>query len=152
MPRTLCHHDAFRRNLFAGQDQTVAIDWQIVGTGAVSEDIVPLVGITLQFMNLATAKLGELEKRVVDGYLTGLRDAGWHGDERIVRFGYTASAALFIGVATVGCWPSVAHESRYKIAENAIGHPIDTVIANFGALQDHFLDLGDEALEMLGVL
>lgn len=151
LPRTLCHHDAFRRNLFALQERTVAVDWQILGTGAIGEEMVPLVGITLQFMNMAPAKLQALEETVLDGYVAGLRDAGWQGDERLARFGYAASAALFIGVATVGCWPSVARESRYKLAEKAIGHPIADIIANFGALQDHFLDLGDKALAMVGL-
>ena len=157
LPRTFCHHDAFRRNLFAGSRKTgtsgtIAIDWQIAGTGAVAEDIVPLVGITLQFMNLEPAKLKDLEDAVLAGYIAGLQDAGWRGDERIVRFGYAAAAALFIGVATIGCWPSVAHESWYLATERAIGYPIDAIIANFGEMQDHFLDLGDQALELQELL
>ncbi len=46
LPRVLCHHDAFRRNLLTrrgstGAEQTVAIDWQMVGTGAVGEELAP---------------------------------------------------------------------------------------------------------------
>ena len=55
LPRSLCHHDAFRRNLLArggpgGQAQTVAIDWAIMGTGAVGEEIAALVGISLRYL------------------------------------------------------------------------------------------------------
>ena len=44
LPETLCHFDAFRRNLFArrtpdGLGRTVVIDWAFVGIGAVGQDI-----------------------------------------------------------------------------------------------------------------
>src|SRR5919201_6300912 len=42
LPHTLCHLDAFRRNLFArvtddGRQQTVAIDWASIGFAALGE-------------------------------------------------------------------------------------------------------------------
>jgi hypothetical protein len=54
LPQTLCHNAVFRRNLFArqaadGQPETVAIDWAFVGTGAVGQDLDPLVTGTLEF-------------------------------------------------------------------------------------------------------
>jgi hypothetical protein len=147
LPRSLCHHDAFRRNLFGGP-RTTAIDWQIVGTGAVSEELMPLVAISLQFMNVPVSAAPELEANVLAGYLEGLRDAGWHGDERLVRFGYAAATGLFAGVATVGMWQSLSDASGYQSAEGIFGHPIDAIIDTWSELQDHFLDLGEEALTL----
>jgi hypothetical protein len=47
LPQTLCHLDAFRRNLFSrrtadGGDQVVAVDWSYLGIAAVGEEIAPL--------------------------------------------------------------------------------------------------------------
>ena len=99
LPITFCHLDAFRRNLFAiqsadGNNKTVAIDWAFSGLGTVGEEIAPLVAATLGFCEVEIAQAQELDNIVFDGYLTGLRDAGWHGDARIVRFGYTVASAL----------------------------------------------------------
>jgi len=54
LPQTLCHFDAFRRNLFArrgadGGYRTVAIDWAFVRTGALGEEIVAPVSASLFF-------------------------------------------------------------------------------------------------------
>jgi hypothetical protein len=39
--------------------------------------------------------LDELETRLTSAYLRGLRDAGWNGDERLVRVGICASAVKY---------------------------------------------------------
>jgi AcrR family transcriptional regulator len=98
LPHTICHLDAFRRNLFArvgadGRDQTVAIDWAFVGTGAIGEEIEPLVLRSLAFGEVEPGEAHELDEAVFAGYLDGLRDAGWRGDPRQARLGYTAAAA-----------------------------------------------------------
>ncbi len=99
---TLCHFDITPNNLFSrrnadGNDQTVLIDWSFVGYGVLGEDIINLVldSVFLLFVN--GSSLIPLEKLVLEGYLTGLRSAGWNGDERVVRFTYTALAALHFG-------------------------------------------------------
>ncbi|MGH8245782.1 MAG: phosphotransferase, partial [Gammaproteobacteria bacterium] len=99
LPQTFCHRDAFRRNLFSrrgpdGHEQTVAIDWVFTGTGAVGEEIVSLVIATLGFREVEFGRAQELEAIVFDGYLRGLRDAGWRGDAGLVRLGYTVAAPL----------------------------------------------------------
>ena len=102
LPRCLCHHDAFPRNLYAGPDKTTAIDWQIMGTGVVGEELMPLIGVSLHFLHVPPKQARELEATVIDGYTLGLRDAGWRGDERLVRLGYGLATSLFCGVASVG--------------------------------------------------
>lgn len=155
LPRTFCHHDAFRRNLFAqksagGLAQTVAIDWQIVGTGALGEELTPLIALSLLFMNVEMQHAKELDEIVFRGYLEGLRDVGCQVDERIVRYGYTASAALTIGVAGVGMWlPNMLEDEWRASVEKGVGHPIESILDTQAALQQYLLDLGEEAQELV---
>jgi hypothetical protein len=85
-----------------------------------------------------------LDAIAFEGYLAGLRDAGWRGDARLVRFGYAATAALY-GVGTAGVWLNAILEDDGKVAEKVIGYPIDCVLDQFALLQNYLLDLGDEA-------
>jgi hypothetical protein len=155
LPRSLCHHDAFRRNLLMRRQaddaaQTVAVDWAIIGTGAVGEDIASLVTVSLQFLDIDAASAGELDAHVFAGYLDGLSDAGWDGDPQVVRFGYTTAAALFMGVGAVGVWlPALLDDQFHGQIERAIGHPLNQIVEQFAVLQSFVLDLGDEARELL---
>ena len=149
LPRSLCHHDAFQRNLFITPERTVAIDWQIMGTGAVGEEIMPLVCVGVQFMHVPPERMAELEGYVVAGYLEGLRDAGWRGEESLVRFGYGCAAALWGGVSTIGLWPEISDAENYKGIEDLLGTPIDAIVDCWAVMQDHYLKLGDEAVAAL---
>ena len=145
LPHCLCHHDAFPRNLFVGESNTTAIDWQIMGTGAVGEEIMPLVAVSVQLMHVPPAKVRELEEAVFGNYVEGLRDAGWRGNERDVRLGYAAAAGLFGGVATVGLWPDISDARDYRDSESMIGAPIDAIVDCWAEMQEHFLKLAAEA-------
>jgi hypothetical protein len=155
LPRTFCHHDAFRRNLFAqksaaGLEHTVAIDWQIVGTGAVGEEITPLIAVSLQFMNVEMQHAKALEDIVFAGYLDGLRDTGCQVDERMVRFCYTASASLMLGVAGAVLWlPGFLDDKLRARTEEVIGHPIEAILDTFAGLQQYLLNLGEEAQQLV---
>ena len=157
LPQTLCHHDAFRRNLFVrhsadGRDQTVAVDWAFVGTGTIGEEIVTLVQTSLFFLEVDLAKAPELDEIVFEGYLEGLRDAGWRGDPRMVRFGYTAASALR-GVSGMGAAiPFLLDESRYGRMERELGRPIEEMMNFFAETVRLMLNLADEARELLGSL
>jgi hypothetical protein len=99
LPQTLCHFDAFRGNLFAqhgsdGREQTVAIDWAFVGSGPIGAEIVALVWVSLVSMNIEARQAQELDSLVFEGYLDGLRDAGWCGAPGQVRLAFTAATAL----------------------------------------------------------
>jgi hypothetical protein len=155
LPRTFCHHDAFRRNLFTQKDaaaleHTVAIDWQVAGIGAVGEEIAPLISVSLQFMHVEMKHAKDLEEVVFAGYVEGLRDAGCQVDARLVRFGYAASASLFLGVGGVGLWlPVFSDEKWHGIAEKIIGHPVEAILETFAGLQQYLLDLGEEAQQLV---
>jgi hypothetical protein len=155
LPRSLCHHDAFRRNLISrrrpeGHEQTVAIDWEIVGTGAIGEEIATLVGVSLQFLEFPMSQAHELDAIVFESYISGLRDAGWTGDECLVRFGFAATAALFIGVGAAGIFlKAFLSDDGEAICEKIFGCTLKYLADQYAVLQDYLLDLGDEARELM---
>jgi len=143
LPQTFCHLDAFRRNLFAGRsaegnEQTVAIDWAFTGKGAVGEEIAPLVTASLVFLEVDMIHAQELDNIVFNSYLDGLRDAGWHRDEQLVRLGYAAASALRFGFPI--------------LAEQVLGHSIGEASDCWVELRTFLLDMADEARELLNIL
>ena len=151
LPETLCHHDAHRRNLISrrdeGRQRTVAVDWAMSGTGHLGEDLAVLTGVSLQFMDVPMTDRVEFEAAVMDGYVTGLRVAGWTGSEARLRLGYKAALSLFLGVAAAGLWYSgLDLAGNEDFVEHVIGHPPAEVAAQWAELQPYLLDLGEEAL------
>jgi hypothetical protein len=94
----------------------------------------------------------ELDACVFEGYLTGLRDVGWAGDERHVRFGFAATTALFLGVGAVGPFLTVMlSDEGERIVENVFGCSREYLVDQFALLQNYLLDLGEEARELMFV-
>ncbi len=156
LPRCLCHHDAFRRNLIGvrtpeGHDRTVAIDWAGVGIGAIGEDLAGLVAISLQFLDVSIAQAADLEQVAFEGYVAGLRDVGATIDARRVRFGYAAASSLLLGVGGAAAWLAWLVEDPVHVAnaERAIRHPLDEILEQWRGLQPFLLDLGSEARVLL---
>jgi hypothetical protein len=84
LPRTLCHADFHRWNLFQNTTgAVVAIDWGGLGLAPLGSD--------LAYLALSeTAPPAELR----EPYLAGLRDAGWAGEAGQVLLGHCATAGL----------------------------------------------------------
>ena len=78
LPQTLCHHDAVRSNLFARRGDvgpvTVAIDWELVGPGAVGVDLASLLFGSVRRGDLSVDVLAELVEPAVDSYVDGMGD------------------------------------------------------------------------------
>jgi hypothetical protein len=102
LPRTLCHGDSHRGNLFAsesgtGTDQperTVAIDWGTMGIGPVGADLAELALSRAIGGELRAPGGADFGERLFEHYAAGLRDAGRSGDVAAARTGYAATAAL----------------------------------------------------------
>jgi hypothetical protein len=158
LPQAFCHLDAQRRNLFprtsahAGHE-TVAIDWEFAGIGAVGEEIAPLVVVSAALMEDGMAKLPELDAIVFDGYLEGLRDAGWYGDGGLVRFGYAADTALRCGLAFTDQNVSLlVDESQHARWEQVFGRPVEHAVELWMEGFRFLLGLAEEARGLLDEL
>jgi hypothetical protein len=153
LPRTICHLDAFSRNLFSRRsaegDQTIAIDWAFVGYGAVGEELEPLVCRSLGFSDVEIAQAQELDAVVFSGYLAGLRDAGWQGDPQQVRLGFTAAVTLRYMVTMGHFLPLIIDGSIRFRAPQLFGIPYEEFVDFVVALQRFTFHLADEAMELL---
>jgi hypothetical protein len=109
--RTLCHLDVWPLNLIAQDDspvperapgapavrpaggRTVLLDWAFVGEGAVGEDIANLIPDCVADGLIPGELLPEISAVVIEGYLTGARDAGAALDEDELRRSVAAAGA-----------------------------------------------------------
>ena len=98
-PRTFAHLDFWPENLFMVGDDLVVIDWSHAGIGAGGEDPGNLIPDSVFDMRHPASSLPEMDRTVTAAYLAGLQDAGWEGDERIVRLAMTASACKYDWIA-----------------------------------------------------
>jgi hypothetical protein len=154
LPQTLCHQDIFPRNVFVREtvhgNQTVAIDWAFVGQGAIGEELGALVGASLAFFEADPARAEELETHCLQGYLDGLRDAGWHGDAADVRFGYLAAIVLRFGVGALAPVLTVAlDESLHHVWEQIMGKPLREITRNARRTTDFYEQRIAEARRLL---
>ena len=151
LPQTICHGDADRRNFLSrrtadGDTATVAIDWAFAGVGVVGQDISRMVSNAVGFGQIEPAKLGALEAPVFASYLSGLQAAGWHGEQRLVRLGYTASTAVAECLVVMGTvLVMLADERNHTFMERIIGAPIAAIIPRIAPLLNYQLALADEA-------
>ncbi|GAA3466028.1 hypothetical protein GCM10018965_005800 [Nonomuraea roseola] len=95
LPRALCHLDVWPNNLLARGPETVLLDWAFTGDGALGEDIGNHVPDSVFDLFVPAAELPALDRAVFGAYVRGLREAGWSGDERLVRLAVCASAVKY---------------------------------------------------------
>ena len=154
-PRVFAHGDAIRRNLLLrrgpdGHDTTVLIDWEFAGCYAAGEEVGQTLSTAAAFYDLAPDELPALDVVLFDGYVAGLREAGWRGDPRQVRFAYLAHAALrnaFNAVGTV-----VPEPERLPAIRANFGHEWADLAARRAALRPILLGYADEARALLPAL
>lgn len=94
LPQTLCHTDAFRRNILHREDDVVLLDWALASVGALGEELVCLVAVSLYYQGFSADYAELLDRTVFAGYVEGLRQAGWKDDPNLARIGYTCAMAL----------------------------------------------------------
>jgi hypothetical protein len=135
-----------------GRLETVAIDWQKPGPGKVGQEIAMTTAGNLFFVEVAAARAKELDDVIFTGYCTGLREAGWHGDLQLVRFGYAVTAALTFGVAFTFKAARSLYQNGPARLEAVFGLPINDILGQWEVIQPFLLDLGDEALELMSAI
>jgi hypothetical protein len=158
LPQTLCHLDLFRRNLFArkttdsNEYQTVAVDWAYTGWGAIGEEIVPLVLASFALFEVDQTQIQALEDIVCEGYLEGLRDAGWRGDPRQVRLGYTAASLRYRLGELERAMAMILDEGQHVFVEQAFGCPLEEIEDHFAQVGSLIDSLTDEARALMDIL
>jgi hypothetical protein len=91
--RTLCHLDVWPANLVDDAGASVLLDWSFAGEGAVGEDAANLILDSCTDGLMDVALLPEIAAAVTDGYVRGLRDAGWPAPADAVRAAIAACGA-----------------------------------------------------------
>ena len=93
LPQTICHHDIWPNNVFAGPEHTTVIDWAFAGFGQIGADVGNLITDCCGDLLHPTELLPEFDASTTTGYVDGLRDVGWRGDHRLARLGMCVMAA-----------------------------------------------------------
>lgn len=157
LPRTICHHDAGHRNLFAtrnetGAEQTLLIDWELVGYGAIGEELGNLFGPALINFEVDPLHAEEFASALLDGYIEGLRSTGWRGDPQMVRLGFALSA-VFRWVFAAAGWPVAINTDTTGRAQQQTleqwGRPMEQVYQQWAGLTYFLLDLADQVDQIL---
>jgi hypothetical protein len=154
LPQTFCHHDAFRRNLLGRTgpqgDELVALDWADAGHAAVGQELVPLVLGSLLFFEAVGIAPHDLDVACFANYVAGLREAGWTGDEHLVRLGFTADAALHTTVGALRqALPLVTDPALHPFVEDLVGRPLEEAMAAWAELWPFQFALAEEARGLL---
>jgi hypothetical protein len=113
----------------------------MLGFGVLGEDIANLVLDSAWMLDIAGERLPQFERAVLDGYLAGLCDAGWTGDERDVRAAYAAIGALRFGLLAGPVLAQARDEERHATLEARYGRPVPEVIAWRAAVVRRGLEL-----------
>jgi hypothetical protein len=157
LPQAFSHFDFQRRNLFIrqtqdGSDEVVAIDWALCGNGPVGGDLSMLMGMSAGLFELELTTLPELDKAVFEAYVTGLRDVGWDGSPELVRLGYTAWFALWIGLTSPAVLAMLTSDDMLHRIPQTFGRPVDQFVSDAAALCEYALDRADEARILMDLL
>ncbi|MEJ2089509.1 MAG: phosphotransferase [Gammaproteobacteria bacterium] len=147
LPVTLCHNDAHAGNLFSvagseGASSTVAIDWELFGTGPLGADITYLIVASLRRGLVPIVEADALEASVLSGYLEGLSEGGFDVDEAVFRKGYHAQIALRLGLIPQTL-ELIASTRRHTAVERVWRTPVDVLVERWCGVAAFVLERAD---------
>jgi hypothetical protein len=152
LPRVFGHSDAGRHNLLTrrradGADETVAIDWEFPGLSAAGEEIGILLTSPFFRLTLDIAHFADLESLLFEGYIAGLRDAGWRGNVDLIRFAFTAYALRTVFIAPT--LPALTDDTERVQEERRWGQSMEAIMEQRAPLTYRLLDHADEAMRLM---
>ncbi|MCK5921603.1 MAG: phosphotransferase, partial [Methylococcales bacterium] len=151
LPQTLCHLDAFHGNLFHTTENTILIDWALAGRGAIGEELTAMVSLQLFYPGFPMAQANALDKVIFEGYVDGLRDAGWQGDSRLARLGYTCAMVLRGLAGVEQDIKRLLDENNFSELQRAYGdEKIEEVADRYAAVRRfRLIQMAEEARQLL---
>jgi len=136
LPQTICHYDAFRRNLLAKGEDTYAIDWSFVGSGPVGADAAAMLWVSFVFNNLSAEQVDGLYEPLLQAYLAGLREHTTAIDATLIRRGYAASFIIRVLISAGYDTLLILDESKHSHFESIINLPLESYMqAHVAAVQ-----------------
>jgi len=103
----------------------------------------------LGFREIEPAQARALDHVVFEGHLDGLRDAGWRGDPREIRLGFTAGAIRYVLGPIRDFLGILQDEEQYAFWERALGHPMKELFDESAQYRHFALGLLAEARELM---
>jgi hypothetical protein len=149
LPQTFCHLDAHPRNLLldATSQEIVAVDWSYAGIAAIGSELASVVAASACFYDAEPDQLTQTDLVSFDAYVAGLRAAGWHGDRRAVRLGFTTAVALHYGLFPMGFF--LLDDGLLFRFEKLFGHGATDIAHRWAAIAAYLLDRADEARRLV---
>jgi hypothetical protein len=101
LSHTLCHQDTYPTNFMsrrdrAGQEQTVAMDWALLGIAPVGSDLAQLIFGAYQKAEASERDI--VDEALFKGYMYELRHSGCPATLAMVRLGLAVSVVIRIGL------------------------------------------------------
>ena len=154
LPQVFSHFDSHRRNLLIRTSQTnqkelVALDWGECGVGAIGAELNWLIGYSAMLLEWPPAELRSLEEVAFPSYIQGLQESGWNGDTDLVRLGFTAMLAVYLGCALPGLAAYLCAAENRDVALRRLGFAEEELLLKVLPGFDYVLDRTDEARTLL---
>ncbi|HEU0294574.1 MAG TPA: phosphotransferase [Anaerolineales bacterium] len=154
LPQVFSHFDSHRRNLLirtsrTNQKELVALDWGECGVGAIGAELNWLIGYSAMLLEWPPAELPSLEEVAFPSYIQGLRESGWKGNTDLVRLGFTAMLAVYLGCAHPGLAANLCAAENREVALRRLGFAEDELFLRVLPGFDYVLDRADAARTLL---
>lgn len=130
LPQTLCHHDAVGANVLSTKAQTVLIDWESVGPGAVGADLASLLFSSVRRGDASVGIVAPILDDALHAYAEGIRSEGAVVNFEDVRRGFDAAVALRwkLAVDVVAGLEAGEAPRRGSLPDEAPGTALDELI------------------------
>jgi hypothetical protein len=154
LPQIFSHFDCQRRNLFIRKnenenDELILVDWALCGFGPLGAELYSLVGMSCALGEWPSSEVVHLDNAAFEGYLQGLGEVGWSGKMEVVRLGFVAWQALWLGARmpyALAWWCSTEHR-MYALQQ--FGMAEEELYLNWIPLLSFSLDCADEARNLM---
>ena len=94
----------------------------------------------------------ELKKIVFEGYLEGLREAGWQGDPRQARLGFTASSVRYLFPEIERWLALILNETLHAEFKKRACITMTKAWYNIATMRLLYFDYLEEARSLMGIL